>query len=398
MTANLAVLVLCLQAVAPMANMLNFDDLKRLASVSGPCLTIFQPLQENYPLSVKQLTCIMSGIQKADKMLAEKGVDPAQRGEMLRPLIKVASNTDWTGRKGTLIMFRAPDCTIVNFWPDTLEARVHFGDEFFILPLLDGVASVRNFWLLALSINEVRLFRGSIKGLADVALPAGVPKSVSAHEQSDQPDHSLRNRSTAGPSVGNMKGVQFGTSAETERRHGWLHDYFKELDRGIRPILNADPQPLILAGVAREVALYREVNTWQPLVSGAVHGSHKAIDPKALFARAAQLIADYSEHTGDTSGKEMESAADRGLFLMEPSETIRAAHSGRIDSLFVSPEAPGFAGHETMVNSVALATIRNSGSVQVVHGMQLPEGYGAVLRYSRPEESIAHRMQEMAHR
>jgi hypothetical protein len=364
-----------------MPNMLNFDDLKRLAGVTGPCLTIFQPLHEDYPLAVKQLTCIMSAIQKADRLLAEKGVEPGQRGDMLRPLTRVASNTDWTGRKGSLVMFRAPDCTVVNFWPDTLEASVHFGDEFFILPLLGGLASVRKFWLLALSINEVRLFRGSMQGLTEVPLPAGVPTSLSEDEQFDQPDHSLMGRSTAGPSTGTMKGVQFGTSAEIERRHGWLRDFFKEIDRGIRPLLNADPQPLILAGVAREVSLYREVNTWRPLVAGAVHGSYKAAEPRVLFARAVQVLAEHRQ-TSAESGRDMESAANRGLFLTESSELVRAAHTGRVDSLFIEPEAPGFIGHESMVNSVALATIRNKGNVSIVHGLPLPEGYGAVLRYS----------------
>jgi len=378
--------------------MLNFDDLKRLAGVNGPCLTVFQPLHEDYPLSVKQLTCIMSGIQKADKELGDMGIGPDRRGEMLRPLIKVASHTDWTGRKGSLVMFRAPDCTVANFWPDSLAPRVHYAHEFFILPLLSGLAGMRNFWLLILSINEVRLFRGSIQGLTEIPVPLNMPTGFANGEKFEKADHGLRARSTAGRSMGSMKGAQFGTSAERECRPAWTHDLFKQVDRDIHPTLAADPQPLILAGVTRDVSMYRELTTWRPLVAGAIHGSQRTADPRALLPRAIQLLTDHAAHSGDTFDRDMESAASRGLFLTDPAELIGAARCGRIDTLFISPEGAGFVANEELINSAALATIRNSGSVNVLHGMRLAEGCGAVLRFCPVAEPTDKMLPELAFR
>ena len=98
--------------------MFTNDDLKRLADISGPCLTIFEPLRDDYSQVTKPDTRIVAAIQVAARLLEEKGFDEAEREEMLRPLMKVASNTDWTGRKGSVVMFRSPEFTITSPWPE----------------------------------------------------------------------------------------------------------------------------------------------------------------------------------------------------------------------------------------------------------------------------------------
>ena len=73
--------------------------MERLAAVSGPCLTMFEPLRDNYSQVTKPETRIVAAIQDATRLPEEKGFDAAERDEMLQPLTKVALNTDWTGEK-----------------------------------------------------------------------------------------------------------------------------------------------------------------------------------------------------------------------------------------------------------------------------------------------------------
>ncbi len=361
--------------------MLTHDDLKRLAAVSGPCLTIYLPLRDEYSQVTKPATRVVAAIQEAGRLLEEKGFSPAERDEMLQPLEKVAANTAWTGRKGSLAMFRAPDVTVVNFWPDVLAPRVHFGEEFLVLPLLPGLLSNRDFWLLALSINVVRLYRGSGNGLAEVALPKGVPKSLAEAGGFDQPDHSLRGRSSAGSSVGSMKGVQFETTSAHEVKADHLHDFFKAIDRGVHAILAADPQPLILAGVTRELAIYRKINTWSPALAGGVHGSPEVFGADDLYAKASVLMSAYSARAADAALSGMEEAAGRGLLATDPAEAIEAAREGQVEELIVAPGAPGFDRREAAVNWTALATIRGAGKVSVVNALQPAAGMAAILRF-----------------
>lgn len=292
--------------------MLTENDLKTLSAVTGPCLTIFHPLHDDDFHTLNPPAGIGAAIQEADRLLAAKGFEPAERDDMLSPVRKVASNTDWPGTKGSLLIFRAPDCTLVNFWPDVLAPRVRVADEFLLLPLLPGVANKTDFWLLTLSMKSVRLYRGSGKGLAEVVLPQNLAKSLDGGDSVEEPDHSSRARSGAGPSVGNMKGVQFDTSNWNEHLPARLHDFYKEVDRGIRATLAHDPQPLILAGVPRELAAYRKVNSYSPLLTGAIHGSPDMLGAKLLYEKATQLMASHSTMATGGTLREMEEAANRG--------------------------------------------------------------------------------------
>jgi len=370
--------------------MFNQDDLKRLSAVTGPCLTIFQPLRDTWSQVTKPETRIVAAIQEAGRLLDEKGFSAADRDEMLRPLNKIAANTDWAGRTGSFVMFRAPDFTLTSFWPDELAPRVHFAEEFLLLPLLAGFARGRDFWLLALSIKAVRLYRGTSESLTEVALPAGVPVSLAQNEEFDQPDHSLRGRSSAGPSIGGMKGVQFSTAAAHEGEPAYLHDFFKDIDRGIRPVLARDPHPLILAGVKRELALYRTVNAWAPLVEGEIQGNAESLAADVLYTKGAELLAEHAANGTEATLRDMDTAAGRGLLAEDPTDVIKAAGLGQVADLIVATTAPGFARREAFINWAALGTIRNGGKIRFVKTDRPADGVAAILRY-RTEAASARR-------
>lgn len=337
--------------------MLTREDLKRMANVSGPCLTIFVPLRDNYSQVTKPETRVVAAIQEAGRLLESKGFDEAERNEMVRPLMKVAQSTYWQGRKGSFVMFRAPGFTLTSFWPDVLLPRVNFAEEFLVLPLLAGVLRDRDFWMLSLSIKAVRLFRGTSDGLAELPLPKGVAGSLSAVEEFDT--HELQG--------------------------DYLHDFFKAVDRGVHAILARDPHPLILAGVTRELAIYRTVNTYSPLLTGAVHGNTETVGADVLYAKAAELMSAYAARMAEATLVEMEEAGNRGLLVNDPAAVIAAAGKGQVADLVVAPAAAGFAQREDVINWAALATIRNSGKISFSDAPQPAAGVAAILRYRRIE-------------
>ena len=327
----------------------------------------------------------MAAIQVAAQVLEEKGFDEAEREEMLRPLLKLASNTDWTGRKGSVVMFRSPEFTITSPRAGHASLRGCISRRSFLCcHYFPGLLSKRDFWLLTLSINSVRLFHGASDGLVEVALPKDVEsKTCPETKDSISPSTVSRGRSSAGPSVGNMKGVQFGTSSAhaSELQKDYLHDFFKSIDRGIHGILAKDPQPLILAGVTRELAIYRSVNTYSPVLTGSVHGSVEKFATGDVHSKAVELMSAYSARAMDATLVEMEEAGNRGLLASDPAEVIEAANNGQIADLIVSPAASGFGQREGLINCAALATIRSGGKISVLTASRPGDGVAAVLRY-----------------
>jgi hypothetical protein len=372
--------------------MMTVNELKSLAGVAGNCLTVYQPLRDNYSHVAKPETRIAAALQNALHLLEKKGFSPEECGEMMRPLEKVAANTDWSNRNGSVLMFRAPEFTMVSFWPEALPARVPLGPEFLVLPLLPGLLRQRDFWLLGLSINSVRLYRGTCSGLTEVELPAKLASNLRDDEAFDVPDRSLRGRSSAGPSSGSTKGVQFGTSSARESVSAYLHDYFKEVDRAIHPILSADPQPLILMGVQRELALYRKLNTYAHLLAEAVHGSPESVPVHMLFEKASALLPAYAERPTETMVRHMDEAASRGLLIWDGAAIIEAALDRQIEELIVSPGSPGFEQHEEAANWAALATIRSSGRVSILPSPQTTGGFAAILRFRKAPPNLVEQL------
>jgi hypothetical protein len=367
--------------------MIAVNDIRRLAAVQGPCLTILQPLRDDFSQVTKPDTRLTAAIRQADTLLAREGFDEAAREGFLRPLYKVARNTSLSGRTGSIVLFRAPAFTKASFWPDTLRPAVHLAHEFFVLPLLARLGAHRDFWILGLSVKRIRLFRGTMQGLKEVTLPKGMPQSVEEAGGFDQPDHDLENRSAAGPSVGQMRGVHFGTSADYETRAAHLHDFFKMIDRALRPILGNDP--LILAAVARELSLYRAANTYAPLLDEAIHGSPEGLGKERLHEAALRLMAADAARAAGLDEKAMDTAAGRGLLLNGLPAIRQAAEAGLVERFLISADN---GGNDTAANSIALAVIRNSGSVAASGTVPLPAGPAAILRYrtaAAPEPGLA---------
>ncbi len=356
--------------------MTGFEDLKELASIHGPCLSIFQPLRDEFSQVTKADTRLNAAARNADALLAKRIFDTSAREEFLRPIFKVAANTDWTGRTGSVVVFRAPGFTKTSFWPDTLDPKVHLADEFFVLPLLRGLAARRNFWVLGLSIKHISLFHGNGEGLTAVELPKDLPRSLAEEGGFDQPDHDLESRSSPGVSTGQTAAVRSGTTNTHETLGQYLHDYFRKIDRAIQPILCATGDPLIIAAVERELAIYREINTYPALLGQTIHGNPDSLGENRLHKAALELMAASSPRTAEDGRREMDKAAGRGLLLTDLAAIEKAAGIGQIERLFVEPNPKA---NEDQINRAVLEVIRNSGTV--VCGENLETSVAAILRY-----------------
>jgi len=367
--------------------MKSIQDLKKLATIPGPCLTILEPLRDPVVHRTKASEMLLNAAQEADRLLREKGFGEEDREHFLAPIRNFAANTDFAGRSGGVAVFRSPGFTQATFWPDELAPKVTLAEEFQVLPLLAGLTAERNYWLLALSINRIHLFRGEGTRFSEFTLPADLPRSLADFMGFDKPDHDLEGRSAKGPSSGAGFGVRFGTSSVPETEAAHLHDFFKLIAHTIHPIMGRDGagDPLMLAAVPRELALYRVVNTYSPMVEEAIHGSPDALGFERLHRTALELIAAHNGKTGKAAVGQLEAAAGRKLLLTDPLAIASAAAAGQVAQIFIQPGIGGDKSNEAVVNRAVLAVIATSGTVSwAPEGL---DGFGqngvaAILRYA----------------
>src|SRR5450755_4230859 len=106
-----------------------------------------------------------------------------------------------------------------------------------------------------------------------------------------QPDHTLENRSSAGPSVGGSKGVLFGTGTGKEDRDEYLLHFYQEVSKGISDLLKGqEKKPLVVCGVEYELAVYSRVNTWVNTCPEGVRGAPNGLKGGEMHARALHCL------------------------------------------------------------------------------------------------------------
>ena len=324
----------------------GFDDLKELATAKGPCITAVVPLPN--PSELK--TRIKNTIRGIQKQLAEYGVDPRTASGLIAPIEDVAEGMTTNGTWAhALILFRSPGLFDYYLLHGQFQEAHVVQERFQVRPLLQTLAHETTFHLLGLSQRQVRLFDCTQYRAEPAAVDARLPQSLQSWMNSDEPDHVLASRSAAGPSVGKMKGVVSGTSAEHEREDAYLAHFFKAVDRGVIAHLRHRTGPLVLAGVDYELAIYRRINSYRPTLENAVSGSPDGVPDRMLHERAMKVVTSTFSEPLQKAIMQIREHAGTARSSTDPRTVVQAAFQGRVSDLLIAANAAywGAWNHQT---------------------------------------------------
>jgi Bacterial archaeo-eukaryotic release factor family 3 len=364
--------------------LIKLDDLKELAAQSGPCVSIYLP--SDGAGNSRQLRA--QRMKTALKEVIPQLPETEETEKLLSPLRRIAAGSSEElapgGSQSTGVMvFRAPNYMKIVACDAPFRSCAIIGDEFYIRPALPALTEPVQFYLLALSRKHVQLFRCSGERFESLPLPASMPESVAAAGGFDQPDHDLANRATAGPGAAGR--IQFGTSAD--RENAWLHNFFKAVDRALRPSLMKEGLPLVVSAVREELAAYAEVNTYPGMIANGIQRSPERAPGAELHQLGIEAVkAHFSDAKRKLVGEIRESAPDRVSVGVE--RCLKAARDGHVGYLLL-PESE--TSNEQDLNRIAMDTVRNSGKISLVPLAEIPRGgpVAALLRYPAGETRTA---------
>jgi hypothetical protein len=371
------------------------EDLKMIHDSEGPCISIFQPVP--FTPKAQRPVRLKRAIESVEQILRRRAVDPSQEKQLLEPLYEWEPGSSEETGKG-LVIFRSPRIFQRFFVSQPLDEMITVADHFYILPLLPIADSGRIFYILALSQKHIRLLLCAPDSTEEVPLPNWVPRTLDDSAQTDKPDHMLDNRSFAGPSVGAMKGVMFGTLSDRDAKDQYLLHFYKEVDEGLNKLLKNGDAPVVLAGVEYELALYRKVSRYPRLAPNGVHGSPDGLKGGELRKRAEEIAnAVFAEpleqalQAYENLGPERRSS--------ELTQVVKAAYEGRVAHLFIEEGAKEMGrvdrlsltvehhpdprpGDEDLVNAAAVETMLHGGLVDILPPEKAPARVvAALLRY-----------------
>lgn len=369
-------------------DVVGFHDLRLLATASSPCITIVIPLANPLELPVRLKNAIRSVTRKLEDIM------PQSSDTLLEPVRELARTTETEGVwSNGLIVFRSPDVFRYFFLHRHVPELHAVEERFQIRPLLSAVAREQRFHLLGLSRRDVRLFHCTQHRVEHATIR---PQNFRVWLATRKPDHVFENRAAAGPSVGSMKGVSFGTNTDREREDEYLVHFFKEVDNGVTALLRDDAAPLLLAGTEDEVAIYRRVSTHPRLLDQYVHGSPDGLSERELHRRAMAIAMRLCSLPLQSAIGELEKQRDKSRVSLDAQSVIKSAWEGGVADLFLSQRAE-FIGRwneqtyqvesgspgEDLLNAAALQTVLHGGQAFALEDEDMPEKHevAAVLRF-----------------
>jgi hypothetical protein len=363
---------------------ISLSDVKEIAMVEGPCLTIAVPIQPAENTSRQDYMRFKSAAHSAEPALSARGLKAREIREFLDPIAHIDAESLGTDF-GSLVVLRSP--TYFRYFQvrEQVKDTAIVADHFQILPYLRAIQDEqRHFYILALSQRHVRLLRCTNHSSEEIPFGPDTPTSVeqwlNTHMPTTAPDHGAVQPSATGSTAGS-----FTSELDRDTLGSHIANFYHKINTAVFEALRGEAAPLVLAGVEYEVSMYRNINTYPHLADQHVQGSPDSLKGGELHKRALEVVKEAFEAPLRKALAMYERLGGTERVSSKPVDVVKAAGESRVSHLFIAEGAshPGGRSGEDLLNIAALQTIANGGEVWITPGPNVP-GHGpvaALLRY-----------------
>ncbi len=322
------------------------------------------------PIRLKNL------ISQADAALRAGGMRGPEVAELLRPANDLLGDATAWRRAGAdgIAAFAARGFWRLLRFRATMPEQVVVGDRFYLRPLFEAPTADSPFAVLAISRNTRRLFKGTATGLEEMELKEA-PSSLAEELQFDQREESLQfdthgsPQSAAGVSRG--QAAYHGQGGAKDRDKEDLGRYLQDVQNEVTELLmRGDAPPLVLAGVAYEIAMYRELDRYRNTAEPHIETNPDRLSEDDLKDRALEILEPLFAEPARIAVNELAEKLGTGLASTDITQILPAAAAGRVKDLLFDDSVGPFGHFDAASLSVE------------VRGPEVPR----LLRATRPAE------------
>jgi hypothetical protein len=359
--------------------------------IGGPRVSIFMPTHvrgaeiEQDPIRLKNLLR-----EAAEKLQGRfpQGPDPQ---EVLAPAAALVGDREfWRHQDEGLAIFASETDFEIEQLPLKFQERVVVGERYHVRPLLPLLTSDGEFFLLAISLDDSRLYQGAGSGLSQIDLPEGTPNSLAEALKFDDPEKSLQFHTGTHRAAGDRSAIFYGQGANKADERANIRRFFQQLSAGVEQALGAEPAPLLLAGVEYLLPMYRQVNDFPHLVEGQITGNQQEIRTRMdrLHQQAMEILQPEFDRQRQQALQRLMDQIDTKLTSAEIAGIVPAAAAGQIEILFVQAGAQQWGRYDASTHAAHLHEQRQESSVDLLDlaVQQTLEANGQV--YLMPDEKM----------
>lgn len=382
--------------------MIHHSQLRELAlAQEWPSVTVYVPMVRGGVESLQNDVRLRGALRRTEALMKDAGCSPDVVDGVLKDARMHAANPRFFSHPGDgLALFITREQTRALQLPMSPVEASHVLDHFVVAPLLPALRTREEFFVLALSENQAKLYRAEAEGLTPIPadLPAGMEAALGLHEPETQM------HVVSGARLGNRKqgAVFHGQGAGTMHEETDLHAYCRMVCQTLVPIVGEQDMPLALAATERLATIFAEECAGSIPAPLRVNGCPDHWSEQELLDRSRDVMAEYQTRRDETEIAELNESVGRGLGATSPEAVLRAALAGQVHELFVGQgavvrgrldKASGevhlaprqAADAEDLLDLAVRETLRRGGHVRSVEARLLSASpIAARLRYAAP--------------
>lgn len=375
-----------------------------MAYEADVCVSIYLPMKRKGSDVRGNSVQLKNTLTEVTETLEERGWRKPDIDAFLEEPRQLLIDTEyWQHQDKGLVLFLSSDVYETYRLPLRFEPLTIVSERFHIKPLLPLFSDNGAYYVLALSQNKVRMFKGTRYSLEEVdgALmeAAGIPESIDEALAYDDPEEQLQHHTTTSGSVKGPEVVHHGHTVEDEREQR-LRRFVQNVAKGVSNLLKGDETPVVVASVGYLHSLFEDMARLPNVMDDLIEGNPEHTPVETLRVDAWEIVApSFTAAREQTSLRFKELSGDKKA-TDHLEEIIPAAFQGRIDALMVALDKHAW-GHfdmatsevvvhgsersngEDLLDYAAVHTLKNGGTVYVVEEQELPgdTAAAAILRY-----------------
>jgi len=383
-------------------NNLSKTELNNLAKTNDQnCVSIYipPPTKKDVIDDAEGQLRLKNLIKKVREELIESKMDEIEVDGYLEPVKKLIEEASiWRKRTKTLIVFLNNQQLKTYLIAGDLPEKTYVADHHYLMPLFPFITEAGKFFLLTLSLQDVKLFEGSREGLTALHLECQLPEKLEDAVGYDYREKSFQFRTGKGGAAGAMF---HGQGAGKDDRKIEIEKFFRAVDKGIKNCVKNNKHPLVIACVDEYYPIYAQITKYPNLYPHHISGNVERLELSKLHHKAWSLVESYFQknrkNTRDAF-RDMSAGIKTSIAIHD---IIPAAIEGKIEALFLQDRKDYFglydktnrtlildedhkSNQESLFNLAAVQTWLNGGSVFIEKKDKMPMAgseINALFRY-----------------
>lgn len=295
--------------------MFNIETIKKLQTMeSTPSVTITLPTYRTSPDNQKDPIRLKNLVTEAvSRLESEHG--KRETAELVAKIHATADEIDHEHNQDGLILFASNEYLGVFKVPYRLPERVAIDDNFLTRDIVFAMNRTPLYWVLMLSEKPTRLYLARKSDLVEVR-EYGFPQEFNG----------------PGAGVAVQSGIGANPSQERDRA---LEKFMGNVDESLHEAVKEGPYPVVLVGLAQNLAAFRGASRNEKYIVAEVEGGHDSLSAHDLGQLVWPAAKEALRERRQEIFAQVEQAVGQNKYASDLNESWQAAQDGRVETMVV---------------------------------------------------------------